>query len=117
MARVDKTDSAVGVVRAALAADVPQADWNKPIGYGINASGLAVRGDGNSGVVGVVIADRTNYRAGQIADIFVLADVVGCDGLTAGTTYYADAAGDLSTTDTGTLIGFTVEADRLIVRK
>ena len=116
MARVDKTNSAVGVVRAALAADIAHADWNTPIGVGINASGLCVKGAGQTGIVGVVIADRTNYKAGQIADIFVLADVVGCDGLTAGTKYYVAADGTVGTTTTDTEIGWTVEADRLIVR-
>lgn len=117
-ARVDKTDSAVGVVRAALAADIPQARWNTPIGMGINAAGLAVVGAGNTGIVGVAIFDRTNYKTAQIADIFVLADVVGCEGLTAGTAYYSAAAdGAMTTTTTDTPIGWTVEADRLIVRK
>jgi hypothetical protein len=66
--------------------------------------------------VGVAIFDRTNYRAGQRVDIFVLAEILEVD-LAAGTKYYAAAAdGVVSTTNTGTLLGWTVEADRLVVR-
>lgn len=116
MPRVDKTQSAVSVTRAALAADIVQADWNKLIPLGINASGKAVKGAGNSGVIGVGVFDRTNYRAGQIADIIGNgSEIVGLTGLVAGTKYYSDAAGVVSTTNTGTYLGYTVEADRLIV--
>ena len=117
MARVDKTDSAVGVVRGTLLADIAQADWGKPLGCGVNAAGLTVRGGGQSGVIGIIIADKTNYKAGTRADMFVLGDIVECAGLVPGTKYYADATtGVLSTTNTGTYVGFTVEADRLVVR-
>lgn len=117
MARIDKTDSAVGVVRAALAADVDESDYGKIIGVGINAQGRLVKGAGTSGVIGVIIPDRTRRKAGNVTDIFVLGDVVEAEGLTAGTKYYADATtGVLSTTDTGTYVGFTVEADRLVIR-
>jgi len=117
MARVDKTDSAVGVVRGTLAADIAQADWGKPLGVGINAAGLTVRGGGQSGVIGVLIADKTNYKAGTRADMFVLADIVECAGLVPGQKYFADATtGVISTTNTGAYVGFTVEADRLVVR-
>lgn len=115
MARVDKTDSAVGVVRAPIAADFAAADFDTVIGVGIDASGRVVKGAGQTGVIGVVIPGRTVYRAGQIADIFKLADIVENDGLAAGTKYYADAAGELSTTNTDTYVGYTVEADRLIL--
>lgn len=117
MARVDKTNSAVGVVRAVLAADIVQADWNKVIGVGIDVNGKCVRGAGQTGVIGVVICDRTNYKAGQIADIFKLADIVGNVGLVAGTKYYAVAATGVLTVTAGTdkMVGFTVEADRLIL--
>lgn len=115
MARVDKTDSAIGVVRAAINADFAQADWDKVIPVGLNATGKIVKGAGQTGVIGVLIPGRTVYRAGQIGDIFIHADIVECAGLAAGTKYYSDAAGVVSTTNTGTYLGFTVEADRLIV--
>ena len=115
MARVDKTDSAIGVVRAPIAVDFAQADWDKVIPAGINSTGKVVKGAGQSGVIGVIIPGRTVYRAGEIGDIFIHADIVECAGLAAGTKYYSDAAGVVSTTNTGTYLGFTVEADRLIV--
>ena len=116
MARVDKTDSAVGVVRGTLAADIAQADWGKPLGVGFNATGKVVRGAGQTGVKGVIIADKTNYRAGQRCDVFKLAELLEVTGLAAGTQYYAAAAdGVISTTNTGVLVGYTVEADRLVV--
>jgi hypothetical protein len=119
MARVDKTDSAVGVVRGTLAADIAQADWGKPLGVSINASGLTVRGGaGPSGIVGVIIADKTNYKAGTRADIFKLGDIVECAGLTPGIKVYADnTTGLLSVSATGTTqVGYTVEADRLVLQ-
>lgn len=118
-ARVDKTDSAVGVVRGTLNADIAQADWGKVIGVSINGTGKVVRGGAAGLIRGVIIADKTNYKAGQRCDIFVLAEIIE-DGtpMTVGVSYYADATtGLITTTSTSnTLIGFTVEADRLVVR-
>lgn len=114
-ARVDKTDSAVGVVRVAYDKDIDKADWGKVIGVGVNASGRLVKGAGNSGVIGVVIADHTRYRAGEIADVFKLADIVGNEGFKAGTKYFAAEDGTISETNTGTYVGYTVESDRLIL--
>lgn len=120
MARIDKTHSAVGVVRAALNADVAEADYNKVIGVGLNAQGRIVYGAGQTGIKGIIIPDRTRRKAGLVTDIFVLGDVVEVDGLPAGTSIYADpATGALATTDAAgvnTYIGFTVEADRLVIR-
>lgn len=117
MAQVDKTESAIGVTRAPLAAAVAEANWGVPLGVGINASGQAVVGAGQSGVVGVAIFDKTNYRAGTPCDIFGNgSEIVECAGLAAGTKYYASAVnGTLSTTNTDTYVGYTVEADRLVV--
>lgn len=117
MARVDKTESAVGVVRGTLKTDVAEALWNKPLGVGIDAAGLTVLGAGTSGIIGVAIFDRTNYKAGKRVDIFVLADILEVS-LTAGAKVYAlNTDGTISTTAaSGTLVGFTVESDRLIVR-
>ena len=114
MARIDKTDSAVGVTRAPIAANFAQADWDKVIPVGIDAQGRCVKGAGQSGIFGVVIPGRTVYRATQIADIFKLGEIVEVTGLAAGTKYYATDAGALVTADEGnTYVGFTVEADRL----
>lgn len=123
MARVDKTESAIGVVRADLGADLATGDADKVIAVGLNALGRTVRGAGNSGVVGVIIPDLRLLKAGKRIDIFKIADIVECDGLKAGTTYYAnDATGELVESVAGAApagatrrVGHTVEADRLIV--
>jgi len=124
MAQVDKTDSAVGVVRALIATDFDSEDFDTVIPVGLDASGHCVKGAGQTGVIGVVIPGRTVHRAGQVADIFKLADIVECADLSAGTKYYATAAGALTAdlddgedpvVETYTYVGFTVEADRLIL--
>lgn len=120
MARVDKTESAVGVIRGTLKQDIPENLWNKPIGVGIDSAGLTVVGAGQTGIIGVAIFDRTNYKVksgGTRVDIFTLADILEVD-LAAGSKVYAlNTDGTISTTATGgTLVGFTVETDRLIVR-
>lgn len=126
MARIDKTHSAVGVVRADMAADWAADDFDKPFGVGINGSGRVVKGAGTSGIIGVVIPNKAARKAGKPADIFVLADVLECTGLPAGAKIYAHTAtGVLSTSAThvdgtttvdDTYVGFTVEAERLAVR-
>lgn len=116
MARVDKTHSAVGVVRARLNADLDPDDFDTVIGVGINAAGRAVRGSGQTGVIGVLVPSKFHAKAGDVVDIFKLADIVDVTGLAAGTKYYSDAAGDLTATaGTNVYVGYTVEADRLIL--
>jgi hypothetical protein len=133
MARIDKTDSAVGVVRAALNFAVAEAEYDTLIGVGLNAQGRIVKGAGNTGILGVINPSKARTKVGQITDIFVLGDAVDCVGLSAGTVYWADgvtgalAAGAAGTGDqpgagagsaAGSVrIGFTVEADRLVIRK
>ena len=121
-ARVDKTESAVGVVRAPLNADVASGSWNKPLGVGINSSGKVVLGAGQSGIVGVAIFDSTNYRAGTPVDMFKLGDIIltSTDILVAGTVYTANTTTGVitSTAASGTQIkvGYTVESDRLVLQ-
>lgn len=116
MARFDHVESAIGIVRAPIHENFAQADFDKVIPVGINGAGHAVKGAGQTGVIGVVVPGRTVYRAGQIADIMQKGDIVDCVGLAAGTKYYATAAGALVTTATDNIyVGYTVEADRLVV--
>lgn len=132
MSRIDKTHSAVGVVRAALNADLQVEDYDTVIGVGLNAQGNIVKGAGQTGIVGVINPSKARAKAGQITDIFVLGDAVDMTGLAAGTTYWADgdtgalvaagAQGTQPATGAGSTagsvkIGFTVEADRLVIRK
>jgi len=118
MARVDKTDSTIGVNRALLAADIEAADYGVPLGVSINSSGLAVIGaEDQSGYVGIVIASRYNSAAGMPIDIFKFAEIVDCEGLVAGTKYFADVTdGTLTATATSNVfVGYTIEADRLVL--
>jgi hypothetical protein len=119
-ARVDKTESAVGVTRGILNADIVQADWGKVIGVSIASTGKVVRGTtgGTSGLVGVIIADKTNYKASSVCDIFKLGEIIEDTVVfTAGAKYYAAAADGLISTTVvaGNQVGFTVETDRLVV--
>lgn len=117
MARVDKTQSAIAVTRARIAADFDSADYDEVIPVGLDAQGRAVKGAGQSGIVGVVIPGiESGSKAGQICDIFGNGtEIVEVAGLAAGTKYYAAADGTIGTTNTDTYLGFTVEADRLVV--
>ena len=121
MARVDKTESAVGVVRGTNAADWAEADFNKIIGVGLNADGLTVRGGGQTGIIGVVIPDRTNRKAGARSDIFVLAEIIldEDETLAAATVLYSTPTGDIVTdaaAGANTRVGYTIEGDRVAVR-
>lgn len=113
MGRYDKYDPVSGGFRAPLAADYTGSET--PIGVGLDANGRVVPGEGTSGVVGVLIK-TWDAAAGDIVDVMTAGEIVEAD-LAAGTVYYA-AAGDgaISTTDTGTRVGHTVEADRMVVR-
>lgn len=120
MARIDKTDSAVGIHRAPRNADYdPEADdaYGVIVGCGINAAGKAVPASTEqTGFVGLVIQDRTTRRAGDILDIMTLGDIVDVEGLAAGTKYFVQPSGLLGTAETEVYAGHTVEADHLIVR-
>lgn len=116
MARFDHVDPTIGMTRAALAADVDPADFDVVLSVGLDATGHAVlKSAGNSGFVGVTIVDRTKRRAGQIIDIMADGELVECEGLTAGTKYYVQADGTISNVMSETYVGYTVEADRLVV--
>lgn len=125
MARYDKYDPISGGFRAPLAANWVGA-LGDPVGVGLDANGRIVPGPGNTGVLGVVVVDGqvnaqgtcSNVKmARDILDVMTDGEIVDCTGLTAGTVYYAAAAnGAISTTNTGTRLGSTVEAQRLVVR-
>ena len=76
-----------------------------------------MKGGGNTGVIGVITLTKLRV-AGDIVDVMTDGEIVECEGLTAGTAYYAvPASGALSATATANKrVGHTVEADRLIVR-
>jgi len=117
-ARYDKYDPISGGFRARLAADW-EADDGVPIGVGLDVDGHVVPGAGNTGVVAVVNLVKFHVLAGQVVDCMTSGDIVDCEGLDAGKMVFADDTdGTLSHTGGAgmTAVGFTVEADRLVVR-
>lgn len=129
MARYDKYDPIANGFRADIAADFPDADLGKIFGVGLDTAGKVVKGTGNSGIVGILVVTSKPGTVGplrQIARVDVMTQgcvtdfgpTSGTPGTTfgvAGTKYYSDAAGLITTTNTGTLVGVTVEPDRLEV--
>lgn len=123
MARYDKFDSLVSGPRAVLAADmVDPTKLNRAFGVGFDVNGRLVYGAGVSGVMGVLVLTRHAY-AGDVVDVMDLGELVEFDPVTAGvkgaaaTKWYAAASdGALSTTNTGTFVGYTVEPGRCRVR-
>ena len=130
MSRYDKYEPYSGGTRALLAEDfVDPKDFNKAIGFGLNAAGLAVKGAGNSGIVGIVCLGEKFY-AGDVIDIMTDGDIVDFKpykasdstetDATPGTKYYIQDDGSVNTTNTGKYAGVTVEGKngfhRLVVR-
>lgn len=117
MARIDKYQPVAGGFRAPLSAAYTGAP--AAIGVGLNASGRVVAGAGQTGIVGVVCSPY-DKAAGDIIDVMTNGELVEFGGA-AGTIYTANTTtGVISNgapSATQVTIGFTVEADRLIVRK
>lgn len=124
MARIDKTDSAVGVFRAPLAADYVGSET--PIGVGLDVNGRVVAGAGTTGIVGLLVKPPLNpqapllpYKAGSPVDIVTAGELVEFAGV-AGTKYTVNTTTGVisSAAASGTQIpvGWTVEATRLVVR-
>lgn len=121
MARIDKYDPISGGSRGTLDFELGAGDVGDVIGVGLNASGRLVRGAGQTGIVGVIIPTQAAspgtrvdvMRSGEVVD-FRLSDN---SAATAGTSYFvATADGAVTATAAGgTGIGYTVEADRLVV--
>jgi hypothetical protein len=118
MARFDKYEPLAGGLRAKLAADWAAAD-GAARAVGLDNTGKIVVGAGNTGIIGIVICNKVNKKAGEVQDIMRSGEIVELTGLTAGTVITADTTtGVLGTTaadGTHTRVGFTVEADRLHV--
>lgn len=127
-ARYDKYEPRVGGFRAPSNiawAYTPTNEATNDVGkvwaVGLNASGRVVKGAGVTGIVGVVVVNQATavgdildvMTAGEIADFTLHAGTAAA----AGTRYFGVAAdGTFNTTNTGTRLGWTVEAGRLIVR-
>lgn len=143
MARYDKYDPIAGGFRARLAAALTLVAGSiGPVAVSLNASGRVVVGTaGQSGPVGVLVKNVARgpvgqwgtslqgtpnadapigAQAGDTVDIMTNGEIVDLSTTTfpAGSKVYAATDGTLSTTGgTGKfLIGYTVEAGRLVVR-
>lgn len=117
MSRYDKYDGVSGGFRAVAFANQLEADYDKVLGVGLDANGLAVlKLPSVSGFKGVTIVDRTKRKAGNVLDVMTAGEIVDLTGLVAGTTYYLTSVGVLSTTESRYMVGHTVEAWRLVVR-
>ncbi len=136
-ARYDKYDPINGGFRAPLAADLTF-DANGEMGpkaVSLDANGRVVVGTaGQSGFVGVLVKNVPKSpslgniagavqagvpiggKAGDIVDVMTAGEIVDVPSLAAGTKYYAAADGSMNTTNTNPIIGWTVEAGRLVVR-
>lgn len=116
MSRFDKYEPFAGGFRAPLAADFDPDDYNTAFGVGLDVNGRVVLGGGVTGILGVLVL-QSRKVARDVIDVMTSGDIVEFGGGVAGTVYYADATtGALSTTNTGTRVGHTVEGSRLVVR-
>lgn len=116
MARIDKYDPVSGGFRAPLNAALTGAV--APLAVGLNGSGRVVAGASTTGIVGVIVSPY-DKAAGDIIDVMTAGELVEFGGA-AGTVYTANTTtGVISSTAksaTQQVVGWTVEADRLIVR-
>lgn len=116
MARYDKYDPISGGFRAQLGQALVATDDDAtnqvgvPLGVGLNAQGLLVVGGGNTGIIGVFVADQPKV-IGDIADVMTAGDIVDVDDVVfaPGGVYAADpATGVITAGGTGSTIGYAV---------
>ena len=116
MARYDKYDPKAGGFRAPVAAAYTGAA--AAIGVGLDSNGRIVAGAGQTGIIGV-LAKPDNAAALEILDVMTAGEIVEFGGA-AGTVYTANTTtgviSNAAKSATQVVVGFTVEADRLIVR-
>jgi hypothetical protein len=91
------------------------------VAVSLNASGKIVKGTaGQSGFIGVVMLTKVRF-ANEVVDVMQDGEVVELTGLIAGQKYFAAADGNSLIPASGTitglrLVGWTVEATRMVVR-
>ena len=132
MARYDKYEPLSGGFRAPLNPDWSTSDFNKVVPVSLNTSGKIIKGTGGqSGLVGVVCIPGSQVGSGSvwrgmrfandIVDVMQDGEIVELTGLIAGQRYFAGADGNSLVPASGTItglqmVGWTVEAPRMIVR-
>ena len=124
MSRYDKYEPHAGGFRAPLAAAIVLADGFRAYGVGLNTSGRVVLGQGNTGIIGVLIAHGAK-NVGDIVDVMTSGEIAEYT-LTAGTAANIGVTQTANTTTglitetaasaTQIAVGFTQAVDRLIVR-
>jgi hypothetical protein len=95
------------------------------VGVGLNASGQLVKGAGATGIIGVLVLTRVIKAGREPVDLMKRGEIVAFDKVgrpntafaaaAPGTKFFAAADGSISTTNTGTYVGHTVEKSRLVV--
>lgn len=115
-AHYDKYDPMSGGFRAPLAAATTPDMIGEVTACSLDANGRVVVGTAaNSGFVGVFVVTKVE-SIGTVVDVMTDGEIVDVPGLVAGTKYNADADGGISTAAGANHVGWTVEADRLVVR-
>lgn len=116
MARIDKVVPGSGNFRAPLNANVT--GGAAPLAVTINGSGRVVAGGAGIGIVGIIVCPYDKV-AGDPIDVMTDGELVEFGGA-AGTVYTANTTtgviSNAAASATQKPVGFTVEADRLIVR-
>jgi hypothetical protein len=115
VARIDKYEPLTGGFRALLGFTPVVGDLETVIPVGLSATGRVVKGAGTTGVVGILVPLTMLRNQGDAVDVIQDGELVEA-GLAAGTRYYVSAVGDVTTTNTDKPLGWTVEADRLVLR-
>lgn len=122
MARYDKYEPKAGGFRAPLAADLAATDstgTGNPLGVGLDVNGRVVAGEGQTGIVGVLVTTKA-MKAGDIVDVMTSGEIVEMASVAAGTEITTltttGVTDDVAADATHIKVGFTVEATRLIVR-
>lgn len=131
MARIDKSDPMTSTFRVDVAADFVDANIGKLFGWGLDSTGKAVIGAGQSGIQGVwVVNDKPGrvgplrevpridlMRAGCVTDFGPTTGTPGVNFGAAGTKYFCLANGNIQATPVvgAVFVGTTVEPDRLEV--
>jgi len=114
LARIDKTNSAIGVFRGALAADLPAASFDTVIGAGLDANGKVVPGVGVTGIVGLLVPIKGTLKATNIVDVLTTGEIVEVDQVVfdpADKVYVETSKGALSTGASLTSLGTVAFAD------
>lgn len=123
--RIDKVAPGVGNFRGTLKSDWVEADWNVARGVGLDANGLTEKGASVSGLVGLVIVDKTTRFAKSRIDIMTNGEIVELGvGFAAGqrvivnntTGVLSAQAGGTAVPTGSTSVGWVMDDLRLVVR-